>query len=70
MENCRKIASQIIYEKTLRKEPKYILNQVVPGILAKLGNLQFVLAEPLAIADHFIGLDISRQNLSTSLEKQ
>lgn len=57
----REIASQIIYEDTLRQvESKYLLNQVIPGILAKLGNLPFVLAEPLEIADYFIGLDISR----------
>ncbi|MEH2231256.1 MAG: Piwi domain-containing protein [Nostoc sp.] len=62
----RQIASQMIYEDTL-KNPNYykyknILNQVVPGILAKLGNLPFVLAEPLQIADCFIGLDISRES--------
>jgi hypothetical protein len=57
----RGIASQVIYEDTLRKvEIKYLLNQVIPGILAKLGNLPFVLAEPLEIADYFIGLDVSR----------
>jgi len=57
----RGIASQVIYEDTLRSvEAKYLLNQVIPGILAKLGNLPFVLAEPLGIADYFIGLDISR----------
>jgi hypothetical protein len=58
----RKIASQIIYEKTMRGELQYVLNQVVPGVLAKLGNLPFVLAEPLSIADYFIGLDISRRS--------
>ena len=57
----RKIASQIIYEKTMRGQLKYVFNQVVPGILAKLGNLPFVLAEPLPVADYFIGLDISRR---------
>jgi hypothetical protein len=57
----RQIASQFIYDDTLEKVPQgQILNQVVPGILAKLGNLPFVLAEPLEIADYFIGLDISR----------
>ncbi|MEH2163195.1 MAG: Piwi domain-containing protein [Nostoc sp.] len=60
----RQIASQIIYEDTLKNPDYYknILNQVVPGILAKLGNLPFVLAEPLEIADCFIGLDISRES--------
>lgn len=59
----RRIASQVIYEDTLEDvESKYILNQVIPGILAKLGNLPFVLADPLTIADYFIGLDISRSS--------
>jgi hypothetical protein len=58
----RQIASQMIYEDTLSNPGnyQYVLNQVIPGILAKLGNLPFVLAEPLEIADYFIGLDISR----------
>lgn len=56
----RRIASQFIYDDTLNKQSRYVLNQVVPGILAKLGNLPFVLAEPLNTADYFIGLDISR----------
>lgn len=57
----RGIASQVIYEDTLRNvQPNYLLNQVIPGVLAKLGNLPFILAEPLEIADYFIGLDISR----------
>ncbi|CAN1210768.1 Protein argonaute [Tumidithrix helvetica PCC 7403] len=56
----RKIASQVIYSDTLEKNHSHILNQVIPGILAKMGNLPFILAEPLDIADYFIGLDISR----------
>lgn len=57
----RGIASQVIYEDTLRNvQANYLLNQVIPGVLAKLGNLPFILAEPLEIADYFIGLDISR----------
>lgn len=60
----RQIASQMIYENTLSNpnNHKFILHQVIPGILAKLGNLPFVLAEPLKIADLFIGLDISRES--------
>ncbi|MGL5807162.1 MAG: Piwi domain-containing protein, partial [Xenococcaceae cyanobacterium] len=59
----RKISSQIIYEDTLKNPAnyRYILNNVVPGILAKLGNIPFVLAEPLKIADYFIGLDVARK---------
>lgn len=57
----RRLASQFIYENTIETvEGKNILNQIVPAILAKLGNLPFVLAEPLTIADYIIGLDISR----------
>ena len=57
----RGIASQVIYEDTLKKvQANYILNQVIPGVLAKLGNLPFILAEPLEVADYFVGLDISR----------
>ncbi|NDJ24761.1 stem cell self-renewal protein Piwi [Nostoc sp. B(2019)] len=59
----RGIASQVIYSDTLSSvDHRQILNQVIPGILAKLGNLPFVLAEPLEIADYFIGLDISRES--------
>jgi hypothetical protein len=59
----RGIASQVIYSDTLSSvDYRQILNQVIPGILAKLGNLPFVLAEPLDIADYFIGLDISRES--------
>jgi hypothetical protein len=57
----RRIASQFIYENTLEStDSKNIINQIVPGILAKLGNIPFVLAEPLSIADYILGLDISR----------
>ncbi|MFQ3638233.1 MAG: Piwi domain-containing protein [Cyanobacteriota bacterium] len=56
----RQIASQFIYEETLRKETRYVLNQVMLGVLAKLGNVPFVLAEPLQVADIFIGLDVAR----------
>jgi hypothetical protein len=57
----RKIASQIIYEDTLRENSKNILNQVVPGVLAKLGNLPFILADQLLAADFFVGLDVGRK---------
>ena len=57
----RRIASQFIYADTLQRvQSGQILNQVIPGILAKLGNLPFILAEPLEVADYFIGLDVSR----------
>lgn len=62
----RKVASQVIYQKTLSQSLNNVLNNIVPGILAKLGNLPFVLAKPLQIADYFIGLDISRRSKKNS----
>jgi hypothetical protein len=56
----RQIASQFIYEETLRIETRYVLNQVMLGVLAKLGNVPFALAEPLKVADVCIGLDVAR----------
>jgi hypothetical protein len=66
----RNTASQIIYEDTIAEidfsknsdilKLNNILNNITPGILGKLGNLPFVLAEPLEIAEAFVGLDISR----------
>jgi len=59
----RQLASQVIYSHTLSNvDSRQILNQVIPGMLAKLGNLPFILAEPLKLADYFIGLDISRES--------
>ncbi len=59
----RGIATQFVYEKSLRDvDPRYVLNQVMPGVFGKLGHIPFVLAEPLAIADVFVGLDVARKN--------
>jgi Piwi domain len=60
---CQGTASQAIYEDTIIKANgnfSNILNNIVPGILAKLGNLPYVLSDPLEIADYFIGFDVSR----------
>lgn len=58
----RQMASQNIYADTLSSvNYRQILNQIIPGILAKLGNLPFILAEPLEIADYILGLDVSRE---------
>ena len=57
----RSIASQFIYEDTVQSTPtRFLFNQIIPGDLAKLGNLPFVLADPLNVADRFIGLDVAR----------
>lgn len=58
----RGIATQFVYEKNLRDvDARYILNQVMPGVFGKLGHIPFILAEPLAIADVFVGLDVARK---------
>lgn len=53
------IASQMISEENLNNSN--ILNNTVLGILAKLGNLPFIFAEPLKVANYFIGLDVARE---------
>jgi hypothetical protein len=55
----RGIASQMVKEENLNNN--YIINNIVLGILAKLGNLPFILAEPLKVADYFIGLDVAHE---------
>lgn len=61
----QQVASQFIYENTLanRNSFKYVLNQLVPGVLAKLGNIPYILKAPLPIADYYIGFDVSRSRL-------
>lgn len=61
----RQLPSQFIYEDTIlkhntQKNLNNILNQLVPGILAKLGNIPYVIKEPLTIADYYIGFDVAR----------
>lgn len=60
----RGISSQFIYEKTIKQSINNVLNNIVPGIIAKTGNIPYVFAEPLTIADRFIGLDVARKALS------
>lgn len=70
----RKIPTQFIYENTIlrnssEKNLRYLLNQLIPGILAKLGNIPYVLKETLNLADCYIGFDVARlpkeKNLGT-----
>lgn len=55
----RGIASQMVDEDNLTNS--YIYNELILSILAKLGNIAFILADPLKVADYFIGLDVARQ---------
>lgn len=58
------ISSQMVTEENLNNNS--ILNNTVLGILTKLGNLPFILAEPIKVADYFIGLDVAHDRKSKS----
>ena len=52
------IPSQMVTVENMNNS--YIINNLVLGILAKLGNLPFVLTDPLRVANVFLGLDVAR----------
>lgn len=53
------LQSQVIQPDNVNNQ--YIIGNVVLGILAKTGNLPYVLAEPITYADLVAGLDVARQ---------
>lgn len=53
------LQSQVIQPDNVNNQ--YIIRNVVLGILAKTGNLPYVLAEPITYADLIAGLDVARQ---------
>ncbi len=53
------IAGQVVYESTLDKS--FAMGNIALGILSKVGNIPFVLAEPLPYADLVVGIDIARE---------
>jgi argonaute-like protein implicated in RNA metabolism and viral defense len=57
------LQTQVITFKTLEKEEyaKYILGNIVLGILAKTGNKPFIFAEPILGIDAIVGLDVTRR---------
>ena len=55
----RNLQSQVIQPKNVNKG--YIIGNVVLGILAKTGNIPYVLADPITYADLVVGLDVARQ---------
>lgn len=55
----RGIPSQVIEKHTLKN--KYAVGNIVMGILAKTGNIPYVLAQPLEYADVLVGIDIARE---------
>ena len=58
----RNLQSQVIVSKNVNNS--YIINNVVLGILAKTGNVPYVLAEAITYADLIVGLDVSRREKS------
>lgn len=64
----RGIPSQVVYEDTFTED--YAMDNIVFGLLAKTGNIPFILAKPLTYADIVVGIDIARrakQKLSGSV---
>ncbi|MBI4298636.1 MAG: hypothetical protein HY666_02640 [Chloroflexi bacterium] len=55
----RGIPGQVVYDLTLDKQ--YALANIVLGVLSKVGNVPFVLGEPLPYADLVVGIDIARE---------
>ncbi len=53
------LQSQVVQPNNVNNQ--YIIGNVVLGILAKTGNLPYVLAEPISYADLVAGLDVARQ---------
>ena len=52
------LQSQVIQPHNV--DNRYIIGNVVLGILAKTGNLPYVLADPITYADLVVGLDVAR----------
>ena len=52
--------SQVVHSSTLEKA-RFAVGNVVLGVLAKIGNIPFVLADPLEFADIVVGVDIARE---------
>ena len=53
------LQSQVVQPTNLNN--RYIVENVVLGILAKTGNIPYILAEPIIYADLVVGLDVARQ---------
>ena len=55
----RDLQSQVIQPHNV--DNHYAIGNVVLGILAKTGNVPYILAEPITYADLVVGLDVARQ---------
>jgi len=63
--NSNLIKSQFIFDNTIRNKLKWAISNVILGILAKTGNIPYVLAHPLNFTDYLVGIDISREKKKT-----
>lgn len=66
------IPSQVIDPNTARKTNslKYIMQNVAFGMASKLGNIPYILANPLEYGDWVVGIDIARKRNSTGTGTQ
>lgn len=53
------IPSQVVTRSTMNNQ--FALTNIALGVLSKIGNVPFVLAEPLPYADIIVGIDIARR---------
>ncbi len=53
------IPSQVVTQSTMNNQ--FALANIALGVLSKIGNVPFVLAEPLPYADIVVGIDIARR---------
>jgi hypothetical protein len=53
------LQSQVIYQSTT--DNNYAVNNIILGVLAKTGNVPYVLNKPLPYTDLIVGIDISRE---------
>jgi len=53
------IPSQVVTKSTMSNT--FALGNIVLGMLSKMGNIPYVLAEPLSYADIIVGIDIARR---------
>jgi hypothetical protein len=53
------IPSQMVTKSTMNNS--FALGNIVLGVLSKLGNIPYVLAEPLPYADIIVGIDVARR---------
>lgn len=59
------IQSQVVQPQTVNN--RYAIDNIILGILAKTGNIPYVLAEPISYADLIVGLDVSHRIKSNNV---